>query len=66
MAIKQFCDACNKELVSNCVDDRMTRVMTINGHEIKAEVMVTIDGVTNNGELCQSCLSKVLEQGNPR
>lgn len=57
--IKHYCDVCGKELDRNYVSDRLIRTMG----KVKTEVMVSIDGAWNHGDICLVCLMNVLTAG---
>ena len=56
MSVRTFCDLCGKPLTRNMVTDRL---MVEQGH-FRAEVLVSKDGDTTDGDLCCDCLIKIL------
>ena len=53
---KVFCDVCERELTRNMVTEKL--VVTDGG--FSAEVIVSKDGVSNEGDLCYDCLLSML------
>ena len=56
MSRKTFCDVCDKELTRNMVGDRL--IVTIG--EFTAEVIISKNGTSNDGDLCYDCLMSLL------
>ena len=61
--IKHYCDGCGKLASRNCVTERFTPKMKLNGKTVVLSVMVSIDGLWNAGDLCMDCIKKVFTQG---
>jgi len=61
--IKEFCDGCGKEIDRNYVDKRFTKELNLNGVSFSAEVIVSRNGVSNQGDLCFDCLMRILREG---
>lgn len=61
--IKAYCDGCGLEIDRNYVSEILCLTIQLGGQEITAEVSVFIDGNKDKGELCLSCLKKVLLEG---
>jgi len=69
---KQFCDVCEKEIKRNYVGNRLKKKKIINRTntepnaagcktKIEIEVMVAVNGMWNEGTICEDCLMKVLK-----
>jgi len=63
MTIRRFCDACGTEIQQNYVSDRLTAERTFVRRDVwtkrtkvQVECMVTVNGVTNQGDLCRDCV----------
>lgn len=69
--IKAFCDGCGKPLSQgeNVVNENTryepayTFVTEERNVRVSCEVIVAVDGRTNHGELCLSCLLTALTEG---
>ncbi len=60
MSIKRFCDRCETEMtLRNYASKRYRPVLD----KFKLEVMVTIDGAPNTGDICFTCLFDVFNNG---
>jgi hypothetical protein len=58
--ITMNCDACKKEIKRNFVSERLNLRRTFDGVKVQIQIMVSIDGEWNRGELCRSCLDNIL------
>ncbi len=58
--IKRYCDVCGEELKRNVVSKRYMPQLTEAGVTVKAEVMVSVNHVWNSGDVCLTCLLRVL------
>lgn len=67
--IKRFCDACEKEIpeTANRVIFTETFVKNSDKKQVKVgvEVMVSINGTTNGGEICIACVRHTVAKGSP-
>ncbi len=61
--IKYYCDVCGNEIKRNYVTERLKRKLEINEKKIVAQISIAIDGIWNMGDLCYSCLMKVMSEG---
>jgi hypothetical protein len=53
------CDVCGTDLTRNYVSERLRAKLGI----VDVEVTVGIRGTWNSGEICRSCLAKVVAEG---
>ena len=58
--IKHYCDCCESELSRNYVTQRFSEEMVVSGKRVRVDIMLVIDGVSNQGDLCENCLGKFL------
>jgi hypothetical protein len=65
-----FCDRCGEEIRRNCVSERYAPQLEVRDRDngfvrcrLKAEVLITKDGVANAGHLCVSCVKTVVVEG---
>jgi len=65
MSVKYFCDLCDSPIRRNFVVNRykpsLRRGAKLN--KVNLEVIVTINGITNQGEICLDCLKFVIMHG---
>lgn len=61
MSIKYFCDVCGKEMQRNAASDRIKR----RAANVTIEVLVAYKNVWNSGEVCESCVIKIVSGGSP-
>lgn len=69
--IKLFCDGCGEQ-----IDDTANRtIWSLEGVDpvdpdlivdVEVEVIVSINAMSNNGHICESCIKRVIKDGNPR
>ncbi len=60
MSARYFCDVCETELSSRR-PDRVRRRLG----EVTVEVMVAHKGVWNGGHLCEPCVLRIINEGEP-
>ena len=62
--IKTFCDVCEKEIDRNWVTQRLVRYFAIpHKVSVEVEIIVKIDGVWNDGAICEGCLMTAIVEG---
>lgn len=64
---KYFCDGCEKEVTKDNdahggfnTTGRLGTTLQRGGHEIKIEVLTSMDGTANNGLFCRHCVLDAL------
>lgn len=57
--IKVYCDACENEIPANLARDRFKRLKG----RVGVEILATVDGVFDGGNVCRSCLLKIAYEG---
>lgn len=62
MAIKRYCDGCDKEIVRSYASDRLVGGATLKNTTFGIEVMISSDGVANKGDICLSCVAEVFRR----
>lgn len=63
--IKRFCDACGTE-ISRSANRDVWEIQFQNEDKkilVQIDCMVTINGTTNGGEICQACVVKTVRDG---
>ena len=60
MAIKFFCDVCEKEIEPK---DAGKHRVVFEKERVQAAVLIAIDGTYGAGHICMKCLKEVLEHG---
>lgn len=65
--IKRFCDACKREIPETSNRMLFTKNFEQDGGEkfvkVQVDTMVSIDGVTNGGEICTPCIIDTVTKG---
>lgn len=64
--IKRYCDVCGKEVDRSVSSDRFRPSDVVGGVRVDCEIMVSINGVWNAGDLCVDCLKAIVEKGQER
>jgi hypothetical protein len=59
---KDYCDLCRKELKRNCVKDRLKAKNTVGELTVGFEIVVEVNGVSNQGAICEECLMKMVKE----
>jgi hypothetical protein len=57
--IKVFCDACGAEIPTDHARDKFRRLKG----RVGVELLTTVDGVFDGGNVCRPCLLKVMNEG---
>lgn len=57
--IKVFCDACGNEIAATRARDKFKRLQG----RVGVEILLTVDGVFEGGNVCRPCLLKVVNEG---
>ncbi len=66
--IKYLCDACDAEIPTTANRTVWTREFKkSNGTKVtvKVDALVTVQGTTNGGHICQACVVRTLVDGTP-
>ena len=68
--IQRFCDCCGTEIKQNYASERLEAERTFR-HDakrvvVKVECMVTMDGVTNKGDICRDCVIDTVNMADTR
>jgi len=64
--IKRFCDICGNEItrdnsiVSEIPGGRLGSSIKKNGAELKVEILTSVDGTANKGDVCRHCVLDAL------
>jgi hypothetical protein len=64
--IKRFCDICGNEItkdssiVSSAPGERLGATIKKNGAELKVEILTSVDGTANKGDVCKHCVLDAL------
>ncbi len=64
--IKRFCDICGTEItkdnsiVSEIPGGRLGASIKKNGAELKVEILTSVDGTANKGDVCKHCVLDAL------
>lgn len=64
--IKRFCDICGNEItrgnsiVSETPGGRLGAKIKKNGAELKVEMLTSVDGTANKGDVCKYCVLDAL------
>jgi hypothetical protein len=65
--MRRFCDTCGVEIDRNMVTDRYRPIKffrgPLGGVKVMLEVLVTMNGTANSGDICLPCLRSVFTEG---
>jgi hypothetical protein len=65
--IRRFCDACNGEIQQTANRSLFHKTFspeTQRSTKVVVDVMVSINGTTNGGEICVPCIQETIIEGN--
>lgn len=66
--IRRFCDPCGVEIEKSANRDVWNlEIVRSDGVtvQVRADTMISINGVTNAGEICRDCIVRTVSEGTP-
>jgi hypothetical protein len=58
--IKRFCDRCGGEMPESASTRRLKNSDTRGDHTFSVEVIVSVDGICNAGDICAGCVKELV------